>query len=41
MYDCDITAIFYVAPYLTEKSEHTSIYKINNDVYIKTSKLII
>ena len=29
---------FYIAPYLTNKGEHTTLYKINNNGYIKTSK---
>ena len=31
---------FYIAPYLTNKGEHTALYKINNNGYIKTSKII-
>ena len=30
-----------VVLYLTNKGEHTVIYKINKNVYIKTSKIII
>ena len=36
--------IMIIAPCLTDKGEHTALYKINNSVYIKTStttKLII
>ena len=29
------------ALYLTDKGEHTALYKICKDVYIKTSKIII
>ena len=29
-----------IEPYLTDKGEHTALYKINNIVYIKTSKRI-
>ena len=31
---------FYCATYFTNKCEHTALYKINNNVYIKTSKII-
>ena len=34
-------AVISIAPHLTEKSEYTAIYKINDNVYIKTSKKII
>ena len=30
-----------VVLYLTNKGEHTMLYKINKNVYIKTSKIII
>ena len=33
-----IIVVISVAPYLTNKAEHTLLYKINNNVYIKTSK---
>ena len=32
-----ITAVISMAPYLTDKGEHTALYKINKNVYIKTS----
>ena len=35
------TAGISFGPYLTEKGELTALYKINNNVYIKTSKIII
>ena len=35
-----ITAVISIASYLTDKGEHTAFYKINNNVYIKTSKII-
>ena len=35
-----ITAVISIRPYLADKGEHTVPYKINNDVYIKTSKII-
>ena len=35
-----IIAVIFVAPYLTDKGEHTALYKVNNNVYIKTSKII-
>ena len=35
-----IIAVIFVAPYLTDKGEHTTLYQVNNNVYIKTSKLI-
>ena len=31
-----IIAVISIAPYLTDKGEQTSLYKINNNVYIKT-----
>ena len=30
-----------IAPYLAHKVEHTAFYKINKNVYIKTSNIII
>ena len=30
-----------IASYCTDKCEHTALYKISKDVYIKTSKIII
>ena len=35
-----ITAVISIASYLTDKGEHTAFYKINNNVYIKNSKII-
>ena len=32
-------AVISIAPYLTDKCEHTALYKINSNVYIKTSNL--
>ena len=32
-----ITAVISIALYLTDKDEHAAFYKINNNVYIKTS----
>ena len=32
-----IITIISIAPHLTDKSEYTSIYKINDNVYIETS----
>ena len=36
-----IIAIISIAPYHTDMGEHTALYKINKNVYIKTSKTII
>ena len=33
-----IIAVIYIALYLTNKGEHTTLYKINNNIYIKTFK---
>ena len=33
-------AVISIAPYLTHKGEYTALCKINNSVYIKTSKII-
>ena len=33
-------AVSSVVLYLTNKGEHTVLYKTNNDIYIKTSKII-
>ena len=39
--DLVIIAVVSIALYLTtDKGEHTALYKINNNVYIKTSKII-
>ena len=35
-----ITAVISIAPYFTDKGEFTALYKININVYIKTSKVI-
>ena len=35
-----IIAVISIAPYLTDKGGHIALYKINNNVYIKTSKII-
>ena len=29
-----IITVFSIAPYLTDKGEHTALYEINSDVYI-------
>ena len=34
-------AVMSMAPYLTDKGEQTTLYKINKTVYIKTSKVTI
>ena len=36
-----IITVISVAPYLTDKTERTALYKINKNVYIKTSKIVI
>ena len=36
-----ITEVISVALYLTDKGEHTMLYKFNNNVYIKTSALLL
>ena len=35
-----IIAVISIALYLTDMGELTALYKINNNVYIKTSKII-
>ena len=35
-----IIAVISIAPYLTDKGEHTTLYKNNYNVYIKTSNII-
>ena len=35
-----VTAVISIAQYLTDKGEHTALYKILNNVYIKSSKKI-
>ena len=34
------TAVISITPYLTDQGEHTALYKINNNVHIKISKII-
>ena len=36
-----IIAVICIAQYLTDKSEHTSLYKINKDMYIKMSNIMM
>ena len=36
-----IIAVISIAPYDTINGEHTALYKININVYIKTSEIII
>ena len=36
-----ISVVISVAPYLTDKGEHTALYKINKNAYIKTLKRIM
>ena len=31
-----IIAVIYTAPYLTDKDEHTALYKLSSNVYTKT-----
>ena len=35
-----IIVVIFIAPYLTDRGEHTTLYKNNNNVYIKTSKIV-
>ena len=35
-----IITVTSIAPYLTDKDEHTAVYKSNNNVYIKTATII-
>ena len=35
-----IIVVISIAPCLTDKGEQTALYKINNNVYIKTSKIL-
>ena len=35
-----IIAVISIAPYLNDKDEHTALYKINSNLYVKTSKII-
>ena len=35
-----IIAVISIVPYLSDKGEHTSLYKINNNACIKTSTII-
>ena len=36
-----IKMVISVVPYITSKGEYAMLYKINENVYIKTSKIII
>ena len=36
-----IIAVFSIAPHLTDKGKHTALYKINKNILIKASKIII
>ena len=36
-----IIAVIFITPYLTDSGEHTALYKINKNVCIKTSKIMI
>ena len=35
-----IIAVISIALYLTDKGGHIALYKINNNVYLKTSEII-
>ena len=35
-----VITVISIMLYLTIKDEHTALYKINNNVYIKTAKII-
>ena len=35
-----IIAVISIGPYLTDNGEHITLYNINNNVFIKTSKII-
>ena len=35
-----VITVISIMLYLTNKDEHTALYKINNNVYIKTAKII-
>jgi len=35
-----IITVISIAPHLTDKGEHSALYKLNNNVYIKTSKIM-
>ena len=35
-----IIVVISIAPYLTDKGEYTALYKVNNNVNIKTSKIM-
>ena len=35
-----IVAVISIAPYLTDKGEHTSLYKVSDKTFIKISKMI-
>ena len=36
-----VVAVISTALYLTDKGEHNALYKAHNNVYIKTSKIMI
>lgn len=36
-----IIGVIYIVPYLLDKDEHPTLYKIHKNVYIKTSAVII
>ena len=36
-----VIAVISIAPYLTDKDEHIALYKINDNVYIKTSHVCL
>ena len=36
-----IIPVISVAPYVTDKGEHTALYQINKNVYMISSKIII
>ena len=36
-----IIAVIFIAPRLTDKGEHTALYKTNKNLHIETSKIII
>ena len=36
-----MVVVISIAPYLFDKGEHTARYKINNDVYFRTSKRML
>ena len=36
-----ITTVIGIPPDLTNKGEHTALYKVNKNIFIKTSKIVI